>query len=98
MTTLLFWFSSIVFTVVLTYLVVGFIVSFEVVAAMCGGKPSLKWIKKHFSYKELYWSVILFYPMLKAAYLFLEYIPSMFMHEIRCEFNLDALFDELFSH
>lgn len=98
MTTLIFWFLHIVYAVVLTYLVLGFIISFEVVAAMSGGKFAFGWIKKHFSYEELFWSVIIFYPMLRLAYLFLEYIPSVFTREIRCEFNLESLFDELFSH
>jgi hypothetical protein len=98
MTTLIFWFLHIVYAVVLTYLVLGFIISLEVVAAMSGGKSAVVWLKKNFSYDEFYWSVILFYPMLRLAYFFLEYIPSVFTHEIRCEFNLDSLFDELFSH
>ncbi len=98
MTTFVFWFLHIIYAAVLTYLTLGFIISFEVIAAMSGGKLAVRWIKKHFTYDELYWSVILFYPMLRLAYFFLEYIPSFFTHEIRCEFNLDSLFEELFSH
>ncbi len=98
MTTLVFWFLHIAYAFVLTYLVLGFIISFEVSAAMNGGKFALRWIREHFSYEEFYWSVIIFYPMLKLGYFFLEYLPSILTHQIRCEFNLDSLFDELFQH
>jgi hypothetical protein len=93
---LLFWFIYILYALLLTYLVLGFIISFEVVAAASGGKFAFEWIQKHFSYGSLYYSVIIFYPMIKLAYFFLEYLPSIFTHEIRCEFNLDVLFEELF--
>ena len=98
MTTFVFWFLHIVYAFVLTYLVIGFIVSFEVSAAMNGGKFAIRWIRRHFSYEEFYWSVIIFYPMLKLGYFFLEYLPSIFTHQIRCQFNLDSLFEELFQH
>lgn len=98
MTTLVFWFFHIVFAVGLTYFVLGFIISFEVVGAMSGSDYASKWLRGHFSYEELYYSVIIFYPMLKLAYFFLEYIPSFFTHEIRCEFNLEALFTDLFNY
>ncbi len=97
MITLVSWFFHIVYALVLTYVVLGFIISFEVVAAMNGGEFARRWIRKHFSYEEFYWSVIIFYPMLKLGYLFLELIPSFFTHEIYCQFDLDALFDELFQ-
>lgn len=97
MLSLFFWFYHIIYAIVLSYLVLGFIISFEVTAAMNGGKFALKWIRDHFSYEEFYWSVIIFYPMLRLAYFFLEYIPSFITHEIRCEFNLESLFDDLFN-
>lgn len=93
-----FWFYYIAYAFLLTYLVLGFIISFEVTAAMSGGRFALKWLREHFSYEEFYWSVIIFYPMLRLAYFFLEYIPSVFTHEIRCQFNLDSLFDDLFNY
>ena len=67
MTTFIFWFTPIVYTLILTYLVVGFIIAFEVSAAMNGGKYAVRWLKKHFSYEELYWSVIIFYPIIEQA-------------------------------
>ena len=97
MTTFLFWFVYIAYAFVLTYLVIGLIVSFETTAAMSGGKFAVKWIKEHFTYKEFYLSTIVFYPMILISYFFLEYLPSFISHEIRCEFNLDALFYELFN-
>ena len=98
MLSLYLWFFYITYAFVLTYLVLGFIVSFEVTAAMSGGKFAVKWIREHFSYKEFYWSVIIFYPMLRLAYFFLEYLPSFFTHEIRCEFSLECLFHDLFNY
>ncbi len=98
MTTLVFWFLHIGYALILTYLVLGFIVTFEVTAAMSGGTFAANWIREHFSYEELYWSVIVFYPMLLLGYFFLEYLPSLFTHEIRCAFDLDSLFNDLFGH
>jgi len=92
------WFFHIVYALVLTYVILGLVVSFEVVAAMSGGPFAIRWIREHFSYEAFYWSVIIFYPMLRLAYFFLEYLPSLFTQEIRCEFDLDCLFDELFNY
>ncbi len=97
MTGLLYWFIHIAYALVLTYLVIGFVVAFEVTAAISGGVFAVKWIREHFSYEEFYWSVIIFYPMIKLGYFFLEYLPSIFTHEIRCHFDMNALFDELFN-
>jgi hypothetical protein len=94
---LMLWFIYIVYAFVLTYLVLGFIISFEVVAAASGGKFAFEWLQKNFTYDGLYYAVIIFYPMIKLGYFFLEYLPSIFTHEIRCEFNLDVLFEELFT-
>jgi len=93
----IYWAAYILYAFVLTYLVFGLIISFETTAALSGGKFAVKWIKEHFSYKEFYLSIIVFYPMLLISYFFLEYLPSFITHEIRCEFNLESLFDELFN-
>jgi len=98
MTTLLFWFLHIAYAVILTYLVLGFIIAFEVSAAMSGGQLALGWIRKHFTYGEFYWSVIVFYPMLKLGYFLLEVLPSVLTRGIYCKFDLDYLFEELFNH
>jgi len=91
-----FWYFYIIYGLFLTYLIVGFIVSFETSAAMSGGKFAVKWIREHFSYKEYYFSVIVFYPMILISYFFLEILPSFITHEIRCQFNLESLFKEVF--
>ena len=98
MTTFIFWFHHIILAIFLTYLVMGFIISFEVTAAMGDNDFAYTWLRKHFSYEEFYYSVIIFYPMIRLVYLFLEYIPSLFTHEIRCVFNLDSLFMDLFNY
>lgn len=92
-----FWYLHIVYALFLSYCIIGFVVAFETTAAMGGGKFALKWLKEHFSYHEFYYSVIIFYPMLRLAYFCLEVIPSFFTREIRCEFNLEALFEDLFN-
>ena len=98
MSTFVFFFFHIVLAISLAYIVLGFIISFEVVGAMSGSSYAVSWIQKQFTYEELYYAVIVFYPMLKLAYFFLEYIPSLFTHEIRCAFDLDALFIDLFNY
>jgi len=98
MTTFIFFFFYIVYAVGLTYIVLGFIISFEVIGVMSGSEYARSWVRKQFTYDELYYAVIFFYPMLKLAYFFLEYIPSFFTHEIRCAFDLEALFIDLFNY
>jgi len=98
MTTFVFFFFHIVYALGLTYLVLGFIISFELVGVMSGSEYARIWVRRQFTYDELYYAVIIFYPMLKLAYFFLEYIPSFFTHEIRCTFDLEALFSDLFNY
>ncbi len=98
MITMFFWFLHIAYALVLIYLVLGFIIAFEVSAAMSGGELAIRWLRNHFTYHELYWSVIIFYPMLKLGYFLLEILPSIFTRGIYCSFDLDYLFDELFNH
>ena len=52
MTSLVFWFYHLVLAVGLTYFVMGFMISFEVTAAMGDNDFARKWLKKHFSYEE----------------------------------------------
>lgn len=83
---------------ILTYLVWGFVVAFEVVLGMSGSKIALKWIKKHHSYKMLYREVIVFYPMILVGYLFLEVIPHYIVRDDPLvKFDLDKLFEELYA-
>jgi len=93
----IYWAGYILYAFFLSYVVFGLIISFEVTAAMSGGKFAFKWIRLHFTYNEFYYTVIVFYPMILLAYFCLEYLPSYLNREIRCEFNLECLFDELFN-
>jgi hypothetical protein len=91
-----FWFLF--FAAVLTYLVWGFIIAYEVVSAMGGSKGALKWIKSHHSYRELYLESIVFYPMILLGYLFLEVIPHYLFHvEHVVPFDLQKVFDRLYG-
>jgi len=91
-----FWYLYLGYAFILTYLIIGMIVSLETAAAMSGGTYAVKWIREHFSYREYYYAVIVFYPLIWVAYFFLEVIPSLFTGEIRCQFSLESLFKELF--
>lgn len=92
-----FWVLFISFFLALTYLVLGFIIAFEVTLAMTGSSVALKWIKTHCSYKELYAEVIVFYPMILLAYLFLEILPYYLFSVPRVEFDIQNLFDQLYQ-
>ena len=95
---ILAWFWYLVLAGILTYLVVGFIVGFEVVLAMSGSKWASDWIKSHHSYQLLYYEVILFYPMILLSYLFLELIPHyVFREPTLAPFDMQGLFDRLFK-
>jgi hypothetical protein len=98
--TLTFSFWFLFFAVVLTYLVWGFVMAYEIVAAMGGSAQALEWIKAHHSYKELYIGSILFYPMILLGYLFLEMIPHyLFKVQEYAPFDLQKVFDRLYrSH
>ncbi|RLA72605.1 MAG: hypothetical protein DRG24_02440 [Epsilonproteobacteria bacterium] len=83
---------------ILTYLIWGFVVSFQVVLAMGGTKWALRWIKVRYSYKVFYAEVLIFYPMILLAYLFLEVIPYyLFGVKKLVSFDLDHLFERLFQ-
>ncbi len=83
---------------ILTYLIWGFVVSFQVVLAMSGTKWALRWIKSRYKYKTLYVEVMIFYPMILLAYLFLELIPHyVFGVKKLVPFDLDHLFELLFQ-
>ena len=86
------------YAMLLTYLVWGFVVSFEVNLALSHSKAAIKWLKKHYSYKGLYAEVLIFYPMILLGYFFLEYLPAIFDSTAsQAKFDLDALFQKLFS-
>ncbi|MDD2356790.1 MAG: hypothetical protein PHX13_02640 [Thiovulaceae bacterium] len=83
---------------ILTYLVWGFIVAFEVILGMSGSKVGIEWLKKRHTYKMLYKEVAVFYPMILVGYLFLELIPHYIFHmQPLVKFDLDKLFRELYD-
>ena len=90
-----FWY--LLYGSVLTYLVWGFVVAFEVNLAMSGSQLALEWIRKHHSYKQLYGEVKVFYPMILVGYFFLEILPHRLWHVPQTHFDLDALFKTLYD-
>jgi len=90
-----FWY--LLFGSVLTYIVWGFVVSFEVNLAMSGSKLACHWIKKHHTYKQLYYEVKVFYPMIYIGYFLLELLPSLLWNTPKTEFDMQRLFDELYG-
>ncbi len=92
-----FWILFTSFFLGMTYLVLGFIIAFEVTLAMTGSGTAMKWIKEHCSYKELYAEVIIFYPMILLAYFFLEILPHYLFSVDRVEFDIQNLFDKLYK-
>ncbi len=94
----LFWYTLIFYIIILSYLVWGFVVAFEIILAMGGSKVALKWIREHYSYRLLYAEVVLFYPMILLGYLFLELIPHyIFGQKPLTRFNMQKLFERLFK-
>ncbi len=86
------------YALILSYLIWGFIVSFEVNLALSNSKSAIKWIKKHYSYKSLYTEVLVFYPLIILGYFFLEVFPHYFDTSTEVtKFDLDNLFKQLFS-
>jgi len=90
-----FWYLF--YAAVLTYLVWGFVVAFEVNLAMSGSRIALKWIKDHHSYRQLYGEVKVFYPMIIIGYIFLELLPHYFFKAVLSDFDLDGLFEKLYD-
>lgn len=95
--TLEFSFWYLFFGSILTYLVWGFVVSFEVTLALGGSKIAITWLKKHHTYKQLYYEVKVFYPMILLGYFFLEVLPSYLWKAPRAPFDMDRLFETLFD-
>lgn len=83
---------------ILTYLVWGFVVSFEVNLAMSGSAWAREWIKKRYTYHSLYREVKVFYPMILLGYFFLEIVPHYLFGVSEMKgFDLQRLFDGLFE-
>ncbi len=72
------WSLFILYAMLLTYLVIGFIVAFEAVLCMGGSKIAIKWVRRLYTLKTFMFLIYIFYPMLLLVYLFLEIIPYFF--------------------
>ena len=92
-----FWIIFLELAFGLTYLVVGFIIAFEVVLAMGNSTVALRWLKMHHSYKNLYFEVMIFYPIILLGYIFLELIPHYLFNSRLTPFDMDTLFDRLYG-
>ena len=90
-----FWYLF--FGSILTYLVWGFVVAFEINLAMGGSSFALRWIKRRHSYKQLYFEVKVFYPMILLGYFFLETLPHLIWKVPKAAFDLERLFEELYG-
>jgi len=90
-----FWY--LLYGSVLTYLVWGFIVSFEVNLAMSGSRFAREWLKKHHTYRQLYYEVRVFYPLIYLGYFFLEVLPYLVLKAPKGDFDMQRLFDEIYG-
>jgi uncharacterized membrane protein len=90
-----FWY--VLYGSVLTYLVWGFVVSFEVNLAMGGSRLAREWIIKRHTYKQLSQEVKVFYPLILIGYFFLELLPHVLWNAPKSDFDMPRLFDELFG-
>jgi len=90
-----FWYLF--YGTLLTYLVWGFMISFEVNLAMGGSKLAKQWIQRHHTYRQLYLEVRAFYPMIYMGYFFLELLPFWLWKAPLGAFDVQALFTELYG-
>jgi len=70
-----FWIEILKLIFIMTYLVIGFVISFESILCMGGSKIAIEWVRKRYKLKGFMLSTYIFFPMLLLAYLFLEVIP-----------------------
>ena len=70
-----FWIVVVKYAFILTYLAIGFIVSFEAILCMGGSKVAVKWVRRLYNLKSFMFLVYLFYPILLVVYFLLEIIP-----------------------
>jgi hypothetical protein len=92
-----FWVIFVKLVLGLTYLVVGFVVAFEVVLGMGGSKTAQQWIKTRHKYKNFYVAVMLFYPMILLGYFFLELVPHYLFGKRLVAFDMQKLFDQVYG-
>ncbi|SMC08978.1 hypothetical protein [Nitratiruptor tergarcus] len=97
MSNLEFFFYLFVYSFILTYLVLGFIISFEAMLALYNVKSAIEWIREWHKPSTFKTMLIIFLPMLHLAYFFLELLPYLLgiNKDIR-PFDLDRIFNIVF--
>ena len=92
-----FFFYLFVYASILTYLVLGFIISFESMLALYEVKSALRWIREWHRPSTYKTMLIIFLPMLQLAYFFLEILPYYLgLHKELRPFDLDRIFYNVF--
>jgi len=87
----------IIFGAILTYLVWGFIISFESMLALNNTKSAIKWIRDHHNPKTFKKLLIIFLPMLHIGYVFLEVIPYLIGYNEKLKsFDLENIYKKIF--
>ena len=84
---------------ILTYIVWGFIISFETMLALNDTKSAIEWIKKHHTPKTFKKLLIIFLSMLHIGYIFLEIIPYFLgFNEKLKNFDIDKVYKKIFKN
>jgi hypothetical protein len=87
----------IVFGAILTYLVWGFIITFESMLALNDTKSAIKWIRDNHKPKTFKRMLIIFLPMLHIGYVFLEVIPYLMGNNEKLKsFDLENIYKKIF--
>ena len=97
MSSLEFFFYLFVYAAILTYLVLGFIISFEAMLALYGVKSAIEWVREWHKPSTFKTMLIIFLPMLQLAYFFLEWLPYIFGYNEQIQpFDLDKIYYTIF--
>ncbi len=75
MSTFEFFFYLFVYASILTYLVLGFIISFEAMLLLNEVPSAIAWVRKWHKASGFKTMLIIFLPMLQLSYIFLEWLP-----------------------
>jgi len=87
-----------IFGAILTYIVWGFIISFESMLALNDTQSAIDWIKKHHKPNSFKTLLIIFLPMLHIGYIFLEVIPYLLgINKKLTPFDLEKIYKKIFS-
>lgn len=93
MSNLEFFFYLFVYASILTYLVLGFIISFEAMLLLNEVPSAIEWVRKWHKASGFKTMLIIFLPMLQLSYLFLEWLPHIAgFNEHLSPFDLDKIF------